>query len=650
VPAPLGEPELRSLIEPVARHFLGDPNPRLSTPKILRWGTNGSLAVDLEKGVFFDNEGKEGGGVVRLVEVQLPGDHDAAWRWLRQEYPNEVPKPKLNGGGSHFSATYPYTDADGTLLSQVLRKVPKAFVQRKPDPNDPSGWSWKLGGVKPVPYRLPELIEDIGMGRRIWICEGEKDVDRLRAAGLAATTNAGGAGKWKRELNQHFKGADVVVVADNDQAGRDHAAAVAAQLAGVAARVRVLDLGALWADCPPKGDVSDFLNTQGKSIADLEGLTEALPDAGESRALVVRSTAFTADILAPIPVPPRVWHVEGLVPAHTVTLLGGDGGVGKSTLALQLACATAAGLGWLGFMPRRGRALYVSCEDDRDELHRRLDRIALHYGLGLDSFADLKLWPLANEDAVLVLGEPGRPLEDTDRWGEFREMVDDWQPTLTIIDSLADVYGANENDRALVRAFNRKLGALAVAVAGSLIVLAHPSLAGLSSGSGLSGSTAWNNSVRSRLYLALPSSEDAAPAATDLRVLHVKKANYGPAGGDLMVRYQAGAFVLEGETTINALDRQIAADRVDALFLQLLARFTAQGRPVSHQPSSTYAPTLFAQDPSAHGVSMAAFRNAMNRLFAREAIEVELEGPPSKRRARLKEKAPRTGRRAEEDD
>jgi len=636
VSAPPGEVDLRSLMEPVARRLLGEPNPRHSTSKELRWGRNGSLSVDLGKGTWFDHETNVGGGVVDFVMRQLLMDREQTWGWLHEEYPSAFPRQaggkKANGDGRHgrVEKAYPYVDADGKLLSQVLRKVdPKGFIQRRPVEG---GWAYDTHGVPAVPYRLPEVLEAKAAGRDIWICEGEKDADRLWAEGFAATTNLGGAGKWKPALNQYFEGASVISVGDHDDAGQQHALNVAAQLAPVAQRVRLLkDLAEAWPECPPKGDLSDFLNAKPASY--LQDIAASLPD---WRPAAKPSLAFTADILAPIPVPPRVWHVEGLVPGNTVTLLGGDGGVGKSTLALQLACATAAGLDWLGVKPRPGRALYVSCEDDRDELHRRLDLIGLHYGLGLDAFGNLKLWSLASEDAVLVLGQPGQPLQDTGRWHEFKSMVDDWGPTLVVIDSLADVYGANENDRALVRGFVRMLIGVACACAGAVILLAHPSLAGLSSGSGLSGSTAWNNSVRSRLYLTLPPTESDAPAATDLRLLQVKKANYGPAGGDLAVRYQTGAFVLDDPLGGgNALDRALAVERVDQLFLTLLTRFTVQQRAVSHQLGRNYAPSLFAQEPESKGVTMAGFRNAMTRLFAADRIAVIEEGPPARRRSRL---------------
>jgi RecA-family ATPase len=81
---------------------------------------------------------------------------------------------------------------------------------------------------------------------------------------------------------------------------------------------------------------------------------------------------FSAATLADLPVQPRAWHVRDIIPAGTVTMLGGDAGVGKSIVALQLAVATAAGVAWLGCETAGGGVLYLSAEDGRDELHRRI--------------------------------------------------------------------------------------------------------------------------------------------------------------------------------------------------------------------------------------------------------------------------------------
>jgi RecA-family ATPase len=620
-------------MEPVARQLLGDPNPAHSDARVLRWGTNGSLAVDRAKGVYFDHEAQGGGGVLAFIAWRQQIDRVRAGEWLDGNY------PVANGHdpSGHIVKTYDYVDASGRLLFQVCRKHPKAFLQRRPDPAGQDGWTWSTKGVTPVPYRLPELIADIAAGKTIYIVEGEKDVDNLRAGGLAATCNAGGAGKWSSALNPYFKNANAVAVADNDDAGRAHARTVASAIGPVASRVRILDVAQYWEACPPKGDASDYLDA-GHSTADLEALAEGLE---APAAPVILGALFTADQLEGIPVPPRLWHVQDLIPARTVTMLGGDGGVGKSTLAMQLAIATAAEQSWIGCQVCSGRALYLSAEDDRDELHRRVNMISLHYGLAWERLAGLILWSLAEQDAVLVNGSPGQPLTGTDRWAELGAIVARERPTLVVLDSLADVYGGNENDRGQVRSFVRLLRGLVAPINASLILLAHPSLSGLSSGSGLSGSTAWNNSVRSRLYLETPKSEDGEPANRDLRTLSVKKANYSAAGGELRLRWAGGSFVNEDEGPgATGLDQQLTADRIDLQFMFILDQLTAQGRRVSSQAGPTYAPQKFAANPNASGTSSKAFAAAMERLFAKGWITNEETGSASKRRSRLIRKMP----------
>lgn len=165
-------------------------------------------------------------------------------------------------------ARYDYRDESGALLYQVLRYPPKDFRQRRPDGR--GGWVWKLAGVKRVIYRLPELLEARGSRPEDWVfvVEGEKDVDRLRAAGLVATCNPGGAGKRQRDYSEVLRGARVCVVADKDEAGRRHAAMVAGSLRGIAADVRVLELPG-----EDVKDASDWLDAGGCARSLLE-LTE----------------------------------------------------------------------------------------------------------------------------------------------------------------------------------------------------------------------------------------------------------------------------------------------------------------------------------------------------------------------------------------
>jgi 5S rRNA maturation endonuclease (ribonuclease M5) len=134
-----------------------------------------------------------------------------------------------------------------------------------------------LEGVRRVLYRLPELLKAVADGRLVYVCEGEKDADSIHKIGFAATTNAGGANKWRSEYSETLRGANVVLLPHNDKPGREHADAVAAALNGIAKRIRVLDIAEHWSGCPSKGDVSDWI-AAGGTADQLAAMVEALPD------------------------------------------------------------------------------------------------------------------------------------------------------------------------------------------------------------------------------------------------------------------------------------------------------------------------------------------------------------------------------------
>lgn len=156
----------------------------------------------------------------------------------------------------HIIEIYDYTDEIRKLLYQVCRTEPKGFFQRRPDGK--GGFINGLGKARRVLYRLPEVLA-ADPSATVFVCEGEKDADRLSALGLVATTNSGGAGKWRDEYNDAVRVRHVCILPDNDAAGRNHCRAVANLLSGIAARVRILELPNL----PDKGDLSDWLDAGG---------------------------------------------------------------------------------------------------------------------------------------------------------------------------------------------------------------------------------------------------------------------------------------------------------------------------------------------------------------------------------------------------
>lgn len=166
---------------------------------------------------------------------------------------------------------YRYADKDGAVLFEVVRRGnPKRFVQCRRD--GAGGWTWNTKGIRKVLYRLPEVLSAVQQGGTIYLVEGEKDADNLAGIGLVATTNPGGAGKWKADYTETLRGARVVVLPDNDEPGRNHADKVAAALQGIAKEVRVVRLPGLG----PGGDVSDWMTTTDRHGADEEAIRTEL--------------------------------------------------------------------------------------------------------------------------------------------------------------------------------------------------------------------------------------------------------------------------------------------------------------------------------------------------------------------------------------
>jgi RecA-family ATPase len=337
--------------------------------------------------------------------------------------------------------------------------------------------------------------------------------------------------------------------------------------------------------------------------------------------------------LALQPVPPREWLAPDLVPGSTVTTISGDGGVGKSLLALQLAISTSLGLPWAGRAIETAPALMVTAEDDLDEVLRRITDIATLIDRDPREMRGLEVLSLAGHDAIMsAWNRLTNTMSATPLFEAVEQRIVDTGARLAIFDTLADLHSGQENDRAHARQVISQFRGLAIRNRCAVVLLAHPSLTGMATGTGTSGSTAWNNSVRSRLYLERVFI-DGQEADPDLRKLTTKKSNYGPTGAEVLFRWTDGALKLESAGT--GLDRAAADAKAERVFMDLLREREAQGRHVSPSPGPNYAPTQFASDPQAEGVSRAQFRAAMERLFAAKRIALDVTGPPSRQRSRI---------------
>ena len=508
----MGEADFARLIEPVAIFFWGDPNPKLTTAAEARWGARGSKSVDREKGVWYDHEAGIGGGTLDLVsrETGCTGHSAVEWleehgfangaapRPLRRPEPDAKPPPNRR-----IVAHYNYTDEAGALLFQVVRFEPKYFVQRRADPGEPGVWIWglqagtytrrrrgkdwylrKKGGEsfgedrefpaspEAAPYHLTDLQEALAAERTVFIAEGEKAVDALRAAGLSATCSPGGANKWPAGFGARwFAGAHVVILPDNDEPGRKHAEMVAADLAGSAADVRLLDLPGL----PERGDVADWLQAGGDA-ATLYALVDKLGEAPAvpgPTGLQKGPTPFAY----PATIPRRRFVLGRHYIRKNLSATIAQGGIGKSSLVIVEALAIVTGRSLLGVEPgERANVWYWNGEDPREELDRRIVAATRHYEIPHDE-VEGRLFVDSGKDMEIVVAKQAknRPAEIMHETIDLIvEHIRIREIGVAIFEPLILTHGVDENDNNAA-AIVAKIFTTVASVTGCAIEVCHHS-------------------------------------------------------------------------------------------------------------------------------------------------------------------------------
>ena len=349
---------------------------------------------------------------------------------------------------------YIYHNADGS---------PRLRVNRTQNRNPPfwqehwDGSRWvKGGGDQPrVPYRLLELLA--AEHDTVLIVEGEKDADNVAALGFVATCNAGGSGNWHPDLNQHFKGKDIFILPDNDEAGEKHARTVHDNLKGIAREIKILRLP----DIAYSQDVSDWIAAGGTQdgLADLlraaPQYEEAAPEieAAEPRASVLparelKSLPFKtlADLAAEETVQ-KQWVIKGVLARGETSAWVGPPGSMKSSLLCSAAIHASSPqvTDWYGYRCKeRTASLYFALER-ADLVKRRL--IAECKTLGID------FPPIAIIQKQFTLSRPGehRLLADTIKAAEDRFGM---SVGLAIFDTLAKLIAAGGGDENSARDCN----------------------------------------------------------------------------------------------------------------------------------------------------------------------------------------------------
>lgn len=410
-----------------------------NTPSLTIWhDTRGKLALNCQAGCTHDQ-----------IVAKLPAEalDYAQTTWGIEEpkiliFPSHKPQTPQTPDTPGVEAEYPYVTEDGELAYLVRRHPGKKIRQYHQN-----GDGQLVAGRGPadlIPYRLPDVLAANRAGDTIHIVEGEKDADNLATLGLTATCNVGGAGKWTDNLAGWFAGAHVVILADNDQPGTEHALDVSLKLDHIAETVQIVTLPNL----PDKGDVTDWIEAGG-TAQQLMALVDKSRKAERGEIAGVRSLDLTEVLTGSYS--DEHWLVEPLLPRGRQISLYAQGKSGKSLIALEIACALASGRpSMLEDARPPMHVVYIDFEMTPGDLQERL--IELGYDTKDSDFGQLKT------HLHYYLLQPFDPLDTKAGGNQLMQVVEHHAAALVVLDTLIRSVEGEENSSDTIKNFNRYTG------------------------------------------------------------------------------------------------------------------------------------------------------------------------------------------------
>ncbi|MCO5054434.1 AAA family ATPase [Thermomonas sp.] len=322
---------------------------------------------------------------------------------------------------------------------------------------------------------------------------------------------------------------------------------------------------------------------------------EGEPDTGEEAEPLLLPVSV-GDVLTNPSKPPRfVWG--RYLPRGVVALLGAHGGTGKSTIALMLAVAVATGQELFGIETERCRVLFASFEDDGAIVRHRLETICKEWFIDPAELEGQLVIVDGTEAPELFATTTARDAGSvTPTYVRLETLAEG--AGLVIVDNASDTFGGDEINRRQVRAFMRSLGRIAKRNASAVLLLAHvdknTSRAGkATNGEGYSGSTAWHNSARSRLFMVRDDSGG-------LKLSH-QKTNFGKVHPPLLLDWPEDGLpqLSHARPGPAAADSGLLAKLDTRALLALIAEFSERGEHVTTATTSrTHAAKLLASEPT----------------------------------------------------
>ncbi|MEU2734699.1 AAA family ATPase [Streptomyces sp. NPDC007095] len=400
-------------------------------------------------------------------------------------------RPQTEPGKTSWIAKYEYTDERGAVLFVKERGEPKTFRQYRPLTGGRRQYKDVFGGPKPtrrVLYRLPAVVKAIAEGEPVYLVEGEKDVASAERAGVTATCNYEGAAKsdqrpkWRPEYGDMLKGAHVVIVADNDDAGRAHAAAAYADLRRKAASVRVVRglvdrdkadltdhlaaghsidaLVPLDAPAPPVDDRNDFSallppEDDEEQPVHLDPETMSSEEYFAARVKAMLSEFLDTDDLDKIaPLEPLLGD---LLQVNTLCRAVGPSGSFKSFVLLDMCGCIGTGVPWHGQYVKQGTVVYLVAEGEQG-IRKRVRAWEQQYGLRMEN--------------VRFLPRPVQAMSP--EWEVLIAALQEIDPVLVVVDTQARVtVGVEENSNKEMGQVVDRMDQLRTATGACVVIVHH---------------------------------------------------------------------------------------------------------------------------------------------------------------------------------
>jgi archaellum biogenesis ATPase FlaH len=431
--------------------------------------TRASLKVDLETGIYHCFGCEEKGDIFSFYQKK----HDIAnFKTVLQELAEYVgleyvrKTTEVNKETNKIiDAIYNYTDEQNILVFQILRYKPKDFRVRRPDhsQDEPDKWIYNLDDTQLVPYNLPDVIKSLD----VILVEGEGKVEILKEMSLTASCNPFGAGKWRHEYNKYFKDKNVYIISDNDEVGRNHALEVAKSLKNTAKLIKIIELPGL----PEKGDIKEWVE-QGGTKEKLLKIIEETPEWKDEqkddqlKERIEKQIEKLIEEQAKEQIEKQIeekigtnllsylirWNemlnldikieylLDKLIPKGSIILLFGRGGIGKTSLCLQIARAIAEGLPFGNLQTLKTPVYYIDFENPLSVLKQRLEYIG--------NTENVYIWHISNKLKP--------PRLDTKEWELYKQLT----AGLLIFDTYRASHQLDENksqDMAIIMAKLKEL-------------------------------------------------------------------------------------------------------------------------------------------------------------------------------------------------